>query len=95
MMPSFHDVWRILKVLLMGGAHRIIVQCRVAMTDSSKDTASANPSGPAPSDRPDAPVAEGADRKPESARPPETGGPKGPEPTRYGDWEKGGRCIDF
>lgn len=26
---------------------------------------------------------------------PETGGPKGPEPTRYGDWEKGGRCTDF
>ena len=26
---------------------------------------------------------------------PETGGPKGLEPTRYGDWEKGGRCIDF
>lgn len=25
----------------------------------------------------------------------ETGGPKGPEPTRYGDWEKGGRCTDF
>lgn len=25
----------------------------------------------------------------------ETGGPKGPEPTRYGDWEKNGRCIDF
>ena len=21
--------------------------------------------------------------------------PKGPEPTRYGDWEKGGRCSDF
>lgn len=19
----------------------------------------------------------------------------GPDPTRYGDWEKGGRCIDF
>ena len=30
-------------------------------------------------------------------RPPpkEIGGPKGPEPTRYGDWEKDGRCIDF
>ena len=27
--------------------------------------------------------------------PPEVGGPRGPEPTRYGDWEKGGRCIDF
>jgi hypothetical protein len=25
----------------------------------------------------------------------EVGGPKGPEPTRYGDWEKGGRCSDF
>jgi len=25
----------------------------------------------------------------------EQGGPKGPEPTRYGDWEKKGRCIDF
>ena len=25
----------------------------------------------------------------------EQGGPKGPEPTRYGDWEKAGRCSDF
>ncbi|GLJ31118.1 hypothetical protein SUGI_0623080 [Cryptomeria japonica] len=25
----------------------------------------------------------------------ERGGPRGPEPTRYGDWEKGGRCSDF
>ena len=25
----------------------------------------------------------------------EIGGPKGLEPTRYGDWEKNGRCIDF
>ncbi|GJP31826.1 hypothetical protein CLOM_g15098 [Closterium sp. NIES-68] len=25
----------------------------------------------------------------------EHGGPSGPEPTRYGDWEKGGRCSDF
>ena len=27
--------------------------------------------------------------------PREVGGRKGPDPTRYGDWEKGGRCIDF
>jgi len=27
--------------------------------------------------------------------PAEYGGPKGKEPTRYGDWEKNGRCIDF
>lgn len=25
----------------------------------------------------------------------EIGGPKGLEPTRYGDWEKAGRCVDF
>jgi hypothetical protein len=28
-------------------------------------------------------------------RPAEIGGRKGPEPVRYGDWEKNGRCIDF
>jgi hypothetical protein len=28
-------------------------------------------------------------------RPVEIGGPTGPEPTRFGDWEKSGRCIDF
>jgi len=36
-----------------------------------------------------------ADKKTPTAKPKEIGGPKGPEPTRYGDWEKGGRCIDF
>lgn len=25
----------------------------------------------------------------------EIGGREGPDPTRYGDWEKNGRCIDF
>jgi len=25
----------------------------------------------------------------------EHGGREGPEPTRFGDWEKNGRCIDF
>lgn len=25
----------------------------------------------------------------------EIGGPKGPEPTRYGDWELKGKCVDF
>jgi hypothetical protein len=27
--------------------------------------------------------------------PPELGGPKGPEPTRYGDWERKGIVSDF
>ena len=28
-------------------------------------------------------------------KPKEIGGPPGPEPTRYGDWESKGRCTDF
>jgi hypothetical protein len=44
---------------------------------------------PAPATRSD-----GAD-KPAEAPPREIGGPKGPEPTRYGDWEQNGRCTDF
>ena len=28
-------------------------------------------------------------------RPKEIGGPKGPEPVRYGDWEVKGRASDF
>jgi hypothetical protein len=32
---------------------------------------------------------------PALARPRELGGRAGPEPTRFGDWEKNGRCIDF
>ena len=38
-------------------------------------------------------LAESADRP--KAPPKEIGGPKGLEPNRYGDWEKGGRAIDF
>ncbi|WP_299623119.1 DUF1674 domain-containing protein [Pelagibius sp.] len=50
------------------------------------------------------PVPETADAKsPESgkakaaeqARPKEIDGPSGPEPTRYGDWERKGICVDF
>jgi hypothetical protein len=33
--------------------------------------------------------------KTEQPRPREIGGREGLEPTRYGDWEKAGRCIDF
>ena len=32
---------------------------------------------------------------PEKKMPTEINGPKGPEPTRYGDWEQKGRCTDF
>lgn len=36
-----------------------------------------------------------ADTKPLPNKPSETGGPQGLEPTRYGDWEQKGKCVDF
>lgn len=42
------------------------------------------------------PPPQGEEKKPEPPKmPKEIGGPKGLEPTRYGDWEKNGRCSDF
>ncbi|MFN4283711.1 MAG: DUF1674 domain-containing protein [Alphaproteobacteria bacterium] len=71
------------------------------MTDAKKDQAFVTP----PSERPPAgplaaqaapqPAGESAPKPAAAARKPEIGGPKGPEPTRYGDWEKSGRCVDF
>ncbi len=50
---------------------------------------------PAPGPKP-APETKPAPRpKPAPGKVPEIGGPSGPEPTRYGDWERKGRCIDF
>ena len=44
-------------------------------------------------------TAQNNDNLPERAvdgeMPLEVNGPKGPEPTRYGDWEQKGRCTDF
>jgi hypothetical protein len=37
----------------------------------------------------------GAPAHPSRPKAAEIGGPKGPEPTRYGDWERAGRCVDF
>lgn len=41
------------------------------------------------------PASEAEPAAPAPRRPREVGGRPGPEPTRYGDWEKDGRCIDF
>lgn len=43
---------------------------------------------------PTPPQSDGQPQKP-APRPKEVGGPPGPEPTRFGDWERNGRCIDF
>ncbi|MDH3978226.1 MAG: DUF1674 domain-containing protein [Gammaproteobacteria bacterium] len=45
------------------------------------------------SDRALADLAQKQDQKQAQLR--ELGGPTGPEPTRFGDWERKGRCIDF
>ena len=36
-----------------------------------------------------------AEAEAKGEKPVEIGGPKGLEPTRYGDWERAGRCVDF
>ena len=57
---------------------------------SSNETGSRNQ---APATAPEPDTDENLGQQPQCQR--EVGGPKGLEPTRYGDWEKGGRCIDF
>ena len=44
---------------------------------------------------PEPPGKKPAPAKPDVKRPKEIGGPKGLEPTRYGDWEVNGRVSDF
>lgn len=61
----------------------------LGMSDVTKPT---KPNAPqAPEAKADDPSAGTAAKKPAG----ETGGPKGPEPTRFGDWERNGRCVDF
>lgn len=38
---------------------------------------------------------QGQERSEKAKQAREIGGPKGLEPTRYGDWERNGRCSDF
>jgi hypothetical protein len=48
-----------------------------------------------PGSDPGKPPAETARNADEKSRPREIGGRGGLDPTRYGDWERAGRCIDF
>jgi hypothetical protein len=59
--------------------------CGLDMNAPQEDT----PTPPAPVTAPGIPVPDPA------VLPREIGGRGGPEPTRFGDWEKAGRCIDF
>jgi hypothetical protein len=69
---------------------------------ADRDPSQSDPPGAAPG-KPLTPaarraLAEAAERRAKAEPldlPPEHGGPKGPEPTRYGDWEKDGIASDF
>lgn len=53
------------------------------------------PDQPIPDDPNVPPVGDPPTRPPVRMAPTEIGGPAGPEPTRYGDWERKGRVSDF
>ena len=59
------------------------------MTDTQKPAAEANKPDPAPKPSPP----EKPPEKPKKVE--EIGGPPGPEPTRYGDWQFNGKVTDF
>lgn len=62
----------------------------LSMEKDRDDKAESNGSNsPAPTDR------EEPSNDDDKPRPKEIGGRGGLDPTRYGDWEKAGRCIDF
>lgn len=53
------------------------------------------PKRPRTEERPDRQAQDPASPPAEEERAREIGGADGPEPTRYGDWERNGRCTDF
>lgn len=55
---------------------------------ANTDAVNADPSHNADSDQLD-------ENQTDEKKKKEVGGRAGPEPTRYGDWEKNGRCVDF
>ena len=61
------------------------------MSDPKQTETTATSPGRHPRQNPDI----NNDPKPAPQPEGEIGGPKGPEPTRFGDWEQGGRCSDF
>jgi hypothetical protein len=76
------------------GRKRLILAEFAPVPNAPSESAAASSSASShekPEVRPDAATASPLS----NVGPEETGGPTGPEPTRFGDWEKNGRCIDF
>jgi len=96
-----HAPWRCLATATPGGASRPArplapPQQPTVAADDDDDPAT---SGADADDEDEGPVVPDSPREPTGGQPPgvrEVGGPRGPEPTRYGDWARpGGRCTDF
>jgi hypothetical protein len=65
---------------------------------NTKAAPAADPAAAGPEDAAATPESTPETTSPTAAvtqKPGEIGGPRGPEPTRYGDWESKGRCTDF
>ncbi|HET7313731.1 DUF1674 domain-containing protein [Salinisphaera sp.] len=69
-------------------------QPETPVDDARSDAARESSANPSSADR-DAPGPGDGTIFSEEIRPKEHGGRDGPDPVRYGDWEKNGRCIDF
>ena len=80
--PVWFPMWLLTPDRQTVEAEAFVVHISV-MDDRSRDS-----EGPPPAEPP-------ANPPPRDRLPREIGGPKGPEPTRYGDWEFNGRCTDF
>jgi hypothetical protein len=63
-------------------AQQLMTGCTMTSSSPSENDVGKTPAGSTPP-------------APTPVPPKEVGGRDGPEPTRYSDWEKNGRCIDF
>jgi hypothetical protein len=74
-----------------GRTLRILADSSLMQNNSNAPVQHASPPAAEPSSTPSTPPQPPMPAGPQR----EIGGPPGPEPTRFGDWEKNGRCIDF
>jgi len=86
------------EVVRSAGAYYAFVVYEASMSEQREHNATATPRSDADGTPPAATDTASTPNSPGEAKPGaphEVGGRAGPEPTRYGDWEKNGRCIDF
>ena len=86
------------EVVRNAGAYYAFVVYEASMSEQRDHNATSTPRSDAAGTPPAAPDSASAPNSPGETKPSvphEVGGRAGPEPTRYGDWEKNGRCIDF